>query len=114
MGATGIGKMQLGLQFARAGQQQGGQSGILFDMPSRCDAQNHTDDGWWMFDWILKQWQIDEPYAPEDIWNRERMRSDYFHIFERSGRRDSIRDLEPDQWAEWPVELNWKLDQAIA
>ena len=114
MGATGIGKTQLGLQFARAGQQQEDESGILFDMASRGDAQNHTDYARRMFDWILKQRQVDEPCAPDDIWSRERMRSDYFHIFERSGRRVSIRDLEPDQWAEWRIELNRKLDQAIA
>jgi KaiC/GvpD/RAD55 family RecA-like ATPase len=114
MGATGIGKTQLGLQFANAGQVQEGERGILFDMASRGDAQNHSDYAQRMFDWILKQRQVDDPHAPEDIWNLERMRSDYFHIFERSGRRVSIRDLEPDQWAEWRIELNRKLDQAIA
>jgi KaiC/GvpD/RAD55 family RecA-like ATPase len=114
MGATGIGKTQLGLQFAHAGRQQEGQSGILFDMTSRGDAQNHTDYARRMFDWNLKQRMIDEPYSAEAVWDVEKMRSDYFHIFERSGRRVSIRDLEPDQWAEWRIELNRKLDQAIA
>ncbi len=114
MGATGIGKTQLGLQFAHAGRQQERQSGILFDMASRGDGQNHGDYAKRMFDWILKQRQIDEPCAPDDIWDGERMRSDYFHIFDRSGRRVSIRDLDADQWAEWRIELNRKLDQAIA
>src|SRR5262249_32455555 len=91
MGATGIGKTQLGLQFSDAGKQQEGQRGILFDMTSRGDAQNHGDYARRMFDWNLKQRHIDEPYAPEDIWNREHIRSDYFHIFDRSGRRVSIQ-----------------------
>ncbi len=114
MGATGIGKTQLGLQFAEAGRQQEGQRGILFDMTSRGDAQNHADYARRMFGWNLKQRMVDEPCNPEDIWNLDRMRSDYFHIFERSGRRVSIKDLEHDQWQEWKIELNRKLEQAIA
>jgi KaiC/GvpD/RAD55 family RecA-like ATPase len=114
MGATGIGKTQLGLQFADAGRKQEGERGILFDMTSRGDAQNHSAYGRRMFDWDLKQRHIDEPYSPDEIWNRERMRSDYFHIFDRSGRRVSIQDLDHDQWQEWKIELNRKLDQAIA
>ncbi len=114
MGATGIGKTQLGLQFAEAGRRQEGERGILFDMTSRGDAQNHADYARRMFGWNLKQRRVDEPYAPGDIWNYERMRSDYFHIFERSGRRVSIQDLDHDQWQEWKIELNRKLDQAIA
>ena len=55
MGATGIGKTQLGLQFADAGRRQEGQRGILFDMTSRGDAQNHADYARRMFDWNLKQ-----------------------------------------------------------
>ena len=34
MGATGIGKTQLAIQFANAGQHQDGERGILFDMTS--------------------------------------------------------------------------------
>lgn len=114
MGATGIGKTQLGLQFAAAGKSQEGQTGIVFDMTSRGDAQNHTEYAKRMFAWPMKQRLVDEPCAPEDIWNFDRMRSDYFHIFERSGRRVSVKDLEHDQWQEWKIELNRKLEQAIA
>lgn len=114
MGATGIGKTQLGLQFAEAGQCQEGERGILFDLTSRGDAQNHFDYARRMFDWNLNQRHVDQPYSPEDIWNRDRMRSDYFHIFDRSSRRVSIQDLDHDQWQEWKIELNRKLDQAIA
>jgi KaiC/GvpD/RAD55 family RecA-like ATPase len=114
MGATGIGKTQLGLQFAEAGRRQEGQSGILFDMTSRGDAQNHSNYAQRMFDWALKSRSVDDSYAPEDIWTAEKTRSDYFHIFERSGRRVSIQDLGHDQWQEWKIELNRKLEQAIA
>lgn len=114
MGATGVGKTQLGLQFAHAGAAQEGERGILFDMTSRGDAQNHPAYAQRMFDWTLRPRLLDAPYAPEEIWDRAKMRSDYFHIFDRSGRRVSIQDLEHDQWQEWKIELNRKLDQAIA
>lgn len=114
MGATGIGKTQLGLQFANAGQNQEGERGILFDMTSRGDAQNHADYAQRICNWTLKLRRLDEPFEATDIWMRERIRSDYFHIFDRTGRRVTIRDLDHDQWQEWRAELNKKLDQAIA
>src|SRR6478735_1737331 len=82
MGATGIGKTQLGLQFAEAGRRQEGERGIVFDMTSRGDAQNHVDYARRMFDWTMTSRSVDDSYLPEDIWNRDRMRSDYFHIFD--------------------------------
>lgn len=114
MGATGIGKTQLGIQFANAGQKQEGERGILFDMTSRGDAQNHANYARRMCGWELKPRQPDTAFAPEDVWTRDLIRSDYFHVFDRTGRRVTMRDLDNDQWQEWRVELNKKLDQAIA
>src|SRR5271165_3686935 len=51
VGSTGIGKTQFGLQFARAGLQQEGTSGIVFDMTARGDSQNHADYARRMFGW---------------------------------------------------------------
>jgi archaellum biogenesis ATPase FlaH len=113
MGATGIGKTQLGLQFANAGLLQEGERGILFDMTSRGDAQNHADYAQRICNWTLKPRLLDAPCAAEDVWNKDLSRSDYFHIFDRTGRRVTMRDLDHDQWQEWRVELNRKLDQAI-
>lgn len=114
MGATGIGKTQLGLQFANAGLAQEGERGILFDMTSRGDAQNHDNYAKRMSDWSLKPRALDTPFDAEAIWNRDVSRSDYFHIFERAGRRVTKSDLDYDQWQEWRIELNKKLEQAIA
>ena len=114
MGATGIGKTQLGLQFANAGRLQEGERGILFDMTSRGDAQNHADYAQRMCDWTLKPRLLDTANSAEEVWNRELIRTDYFHMFERSGRRVTMRDLDREQWQEWRAELNKKLDQAIA
>ena len=41
LGATGIGKTQLGLAFADAGRQQEGEPGLIFDLTTRGDAQSH-------------------------------------------------------------------------
>lgn len=114
MGATGIGKTQLGIQFADAGRQQEGQRGCLFDMTTRGDAQNHAEYARRMFDWMLRERPVDLPWQPAELWDAAASRYDYFHIFERSGRRVTVHDIDHDQWQEWKVELNHKLEQAIA
>lgn len=114
LGATGIGKTQLGLQFARHGNSQEGQSGILFDMTSRGDAQNHADYARRLFDWSLRERSIDGIPSPEQLWNADLARADYCHLFERTGRRVTMKDLDHDAWQEWKAELNRKLEQAVA
>ena len=60
VGASGIGKTQLGLQFAHAGRAQEGRRGILFDMSARIDSQRHADYALRMFGWTLRK----HPHAP--------------------------------------------------
>ena len=114
MGATGIGKTQLGLQFAYHGMQQEGETGLLFDMTTRGDSQNHADYARRLFGWNLRTRSIDGKIQPEDVWDRDRIRTDYVHLFDRSGRRVTYRDLDPDDWREWKTELARKLDHSIA
>ncbi len=114
MGTTGIGKTQLGLQFAHAGRTQDGRPGCLFDMTTRGDAQNHIPYAERMFGWPLRERPVDLRLTPDELWDAARACFDYFHIFERSGRRVTIHDIDHDQWQEWKVELNHKLEQAIA
>lgn len=114
LGATGIGKTQLGLQFARHGLTQEGQAGILFDMTSRGDAQNHADYARRMFDWTLRSRPAEAQLAPGQVWDISQARADYCHLFDRSGRRVTRNDLDHDAWQEWKAELNRKLEQAVA
>lgn len=114
LGATGIGKTQLGLQFAHAGKQQEGEPGILFDMSTRGDSQNHNGYSERMFGWTLTERETGQSIHPEEVWNRELARRDYVHIFRRSGRRVTISDMEHDDWKEWKIELSKKLNEAIA
>lgn len=113
LGATGIGKTQFGLQYLNAGRQQEGEPGIIFDMTSRGDAQNHSSYAERMFNWKLDSFRSDINHLPADVWNREKSRRDTLHLFQRSGKRVTIQDLEADEWKEWKAELNKKIGQAI-
>ena len=55
MGATGIGKTQLGLQFAHQGSEQERETGVIFDMTTRGDSQNHRDYASRLFNWELSE-----------------------------------------------------------
>lgn len=113
LGATGIGKTQLGLQFARAGLHQEGETGILFEMTSRGDSQNHRAYARRLFDWELSERDPEAQLDPALVWDRSAARVDALHVFRQSGRRVSIRDLEPEEWREWKVELARKLERTI-
>src|SRR5688572_27289304 len=54
VGATGIGKTQLGLAYAAAGAAQEGQRGVVFDCSARGDSQSHAEYARRMFGWELR------------------------------------------------------------
>lgn len=115
LGATGIGKTQLGLQYAQAGESQEGEPGILFDLTSRGDTQNHADYAQRMFGWTLRERPAEvllDP--PEQIWQPAFARWDMARLFHRAGRRVSVKDLDFDQQRAWKADLNCKLGEAIA
>jgi KaiC/GvpD/RAD55 family RecA-like ATPase len=115
LGATGIGKTQLGLQYLQQGIPDEGEAGILFDMTSRGDSQNHADYARRMFDWNLRERPIDwQLNAPEEIWTRSAARWDALHLFRQSGRRVTMSDMDFDQQRAWKIELNRKLHDTIA
>lgn len=113
LGATGIGKTQLGLQFAHAGRSQEGESGILFDMTSRGDAQNHADYARRMFNWELSVASPDGWDRCEAAWDRGTARRDAIHLFRQTGRRVTTTDLTTEELQLWKAELNRKLQTAI-
>ncbi len=115
LGATGIGKTQLGLQYLYAGKQQEGETGVLFDMTSRGDSQNHAEYAKRMFQWEMRErparWQIEQA---SDYWTRELVRWDAAHPFMQAGRRVTMSDMNTDQQREWKAELNKKLVDTIS
>lgn len=113
VGATGIGKTQLGLQFAQAGDGGEGRRGIVFDCSSRGDSQSHADYARRMFDWRLTPMDVDRQ-VDVDATLRAQVLYDYLHVFAYHGRRVTRRDLDWDDWRNWQAELNAKLRSAIA
>ncbi len=114
LGATGIGKTQLGIQFAQAGLSGEGQRGIFFDLTSRGDSQNHAAYAKRLTNWDLQTLSPDDKPDLPHIWDAKSARSDYLHIFERAGRRVTLEDLDREAWQEWRVEFMKKIDQSIA
>lgn len=114
IGASGIGKTQLGLQFARGGLASAEPSGILYDMNARIDPQSHADYAQRMFGWNLRA--IDGSRRPEldRIFADDFSPGDYLHVFDRAGRRVTRQDLSFDLWHDWQAELAAKLETTIA
>jgi KaiC/GvpD/RAD55 family RecA-like ATPase len=116
VGATGIGKTQLGLQFAHAGANNrgSGRTGVIFDVSARGDSQHHRQYAQRMFDWTLHAVAGQDRIDLSDFYAAERRHGDYLHVFDYRGRRVTRRDLDWDQWRSWQAELNAKLASAIA
>lgn len=104
-GATGAGKTQLGLRWAEAGRIEEGRRGIICDLTSRGDAQNHAGYARQQFGWELAPFSADGPVDPAAVWNFDHPLGDYFHPFDHTGRRVTRRDLEPDDWHAWKTDL---------
>jgi KaiC/GvpD/RAD55 family RecA-like ATPase len=114
VGSTGIGKTQFGLQFARAGLEQEGLPGIVFDMTARGDSQNHAGYARRMFGWEL---EIGDPEAPVDLqgfFATDRRRAECLHCFSSRGRRVTRQDMDADAWRDWQAELARRLNATIA
>ena len=120
VGATGIGKTQLGLQYAHAGGEREARRGIIFDCSSRGDSQSHAEYARRMFDWQLatadagRQVEVEDFFADPRNATEDISYSDYLHIFDYHGRRVTRRDLDWDDWRNWQAELNSRLRATIA
>jgi KaiC/GvpD/RAD55 family RecA-like ATPase len=115
VGATGIGKTQLGLQFANAGAAQEGRRGILFDMTSRGDPQSHDDYARRMFEWRLESLDPEKhPPLDRSFFDAARRHGDYLNVLRNTGRRVTRRDLSFEEYQEWQADLARRLGTAIA
>lgn len=112
-GATGVGKTQLGLDFLNAGPKQEGRRGIVFDMTSRGDSQNHANYAAAQHGWQLRAMPSDPPPLPESVWPTAGELGDYLNLFQHTGQRVTQRDLGFDDWLNWKAELAKQLATAI-
>jgi KaiC/GvpD/RAD55 family RecA-like ATPase len=113
VGASGIGKTQLGLQFAHAGQEQEARPGIIFDMNARVDSQSHREYAERMFSWRLTEVDPERPVSLVGFFDATRSHGDYLHVFGRAGRRVTRADLDFDAWHDWQAQLARKLGVTV-
>jgi hypothetical protein len=104
-GATGIGKTQLGLKWADAGRKAEGAPGLICDLTSRGDSQNHEAYAREHFGWELQPYALTASPSFEHAWDWSRPLGTYFHPIDRPGRRVSRSEADPDAWHEWKSEL---------
>ncbi|MGO9601067.1 MAG: RAD55 family ATPase [Isosphaeraceae bacterium] len=104
-GATGIGKTQLGLRWADAGLHAEGCRGVICDLTSRGDSQNHQVYAREQFQWDLHAYDWNAAPAFEHAWDPAWPLGAYFHPIERAGRRVNRSDVDPEAWHEWKAEL---------
>jgi KaiC/GvpD/RAD55 family RecA-like ATPase len=114
MGATGIGKSQLGVHYAHAGKTQEGRTGVFFDMTARGDAQSQGEYAERMTGWKLAA--ADPRQTPEigGFFGAERQFGDYLRVFDHTGRRVTRRDLGWDDYQMWQADINARLGTTIA
>lgn len=112
VGASGIGKTQLGLQFA-ATVEPLGRRGLIFDMNARIDSQSHAEYAQRMFGWRLREADPQRPPDLSEVFCQETPTSDYLHLFRDQGRRVGQRELGFDGWHEWQALLAAKLQTTI-
>ncbi|HWA98506.1 MAG TPA: ATPase domain-containing protein [Pirellulales bacterium] len=113
-GATGIGKSQLGLQFANAGLNAEGHRGVIFDMSCRGDPQSHVEYAERLWGGALEP--VDPHRLPElaNFFAPERRYGNYLHVFDYHGRRVTRGDLGFEAWQDWQAEIARKLSVTIA
>jgi KaiC/GvpD/RAD55 family RecA-like ATPase len=104
-GATGIGKTQLGLRWADAGARAENHRGVICDLTSRGDSQNHEIYARTQFGWDIQLYPLTHSPSFEHAWDWKRPLGAYYHPITRAGRRVSRADLEPEAWHEWKAEL---------
>jgi KaiC/GvpD/RAD55 family RecA-like ATPase len=104
-GATGAGKTQLGLSWAHFGLSQEGTRGIICDLTSRGDSQNHAAYASRLFGWEVRDYPLVATPDFDAAWERLQGIADYFHPLGSRGRRVTRNDLDADEWHEWKGEL---------
>ena len=114
VGATGIGKTQLGVQYANAGKLAESNRGIFFDMTARGDSQSHLDYAKRIFDWDVQATTSGELRELSTLTDLEKSIGEYLRVFDYQGRRINRRDADEDVWRQWQSQLNERLAATIA
>lgn len=114
VGATGIGKSQLGVHFANAGRSQESRRGVFFDMCSRGDEQGQLGYADRIADWRPQPENTDRLPHEQTVFDRTWTPNEYIRVFDYSGRRVTREQLGEEGWRDWQAEINRKLRGAIS
>lgn len=113
-GATGIGKTQLGVQYANEGSAEEGSRGIIFDMSSRGDSQNHVNYAEELCGWSLDPFDRRTDDLRSGVFKRETPWGEYANVFGYEGKRVSRKDMDFDGWRDWKSDIVRSLQTTIA
>lgn len=113
IGATGIGKTQLGVQFAQAGGSGEGCQGIFVDMSTRGDSQSHVDYARRLFGWELSEADSDQPPQLENFFDPQPSPDELLQVFNYPGKRVSRREMDWGELGHWQQQINEKLATTI-
>ena len=114
VGATGIGKTQLGIQFIHSGGPQEGQHGVILDFTARGDSQNHA-----AYAKRISQWTLEEQEPPPrdrlgDLISGAHSVGDYLPMVIQRGRRVARAEMSDDEWRDWQAEWNREMQRITA
>lgn len=113
VGATGIGKTQLGIQFLNAGLAQEKSRGLILDFTARGDSQNHANYASRISQWPLSTFAPPPRDALETLLTSDNS-ADYLPIVVDRGRNVSRSQMTEDEWRDWQAEWNREMARIIA
>ena len=108
VGATGVGKTQLGLHWLHHGQSAGERNGAIIDLSSRGDLQSHQDYAERMFQWKLQSEEL-RIRAPQEIFSSEHRPETLLPFLGYEGKRVLRSQMDAEDWDAWQSELNRRL-----
>jgi hypothetical protein len=114
VGAAGIGKTQLGLQFAQAGLDQEGSRGVVLDLNARGDSQHQAEYAQRMFGWRIEGEPANVPPNLQSIFPPSTSPNEYLQVFEYSGKRVTQQDLGMEAWHDWQAQLSVRIELVVA
>jgi len=114
VGSSGIGKTQFGLQFLQAVNESGEPPGIIYDLTTRGDSQNHQVYAKRMFGRTFREENPERKFDHERFFALDEVWGDYLRVFTSRGRKVTRRDLDFEEWRDWQAELSRHLDATIA
>jgi len=109
-GATGVGKTQLGISFLNQGQAEEGHRGVIVDLTTRGDSQQHLEYARRLFGWEIAEGAIER----EAVWQKKNHLPQRYTGLGYSGKRVTREDVTQEAWGQWQAELNRSLQGVTA